>query len=121
MSRFLPGVRWTLAVDPRHDRCAERCVQRNPFCFGPPFEMPRDIGWETNGARDGRAGFRALSRPASTDVDRDSLCLHAERVRVATELGPVEVHLGHLAQRGTGRLATVLTSHLLHSASSLRR
>src|SRR5438132_5406637 len=115
-----PATLWPLGliVDPRQDRGSQGSVERHAFRLRSPFKMLPHSGREANRARDGGTGLGAFSRPTPTSVDGDSLRRDTERVWVATDLGLVEVHLGHLAQRRAGRLAKLLTSRLLHSASS---
>src|SRR5258708_36390867 len=55
--------------------------------------------------------------PAPTNVDGDPLRRDSKGVWIATDLGLVEVHLGHFAQRRAGWAARLLTNRLLHSAS----
>src|SRR5256885_9771129 len=102
-----------LLVDPRDDRRPDGRVEREALRLGPPLEVPPDAGRESNGPRNRRARLGALPWPAPANVDRDPLRGHAERVRIATDLRLVEVHLGDLAHRGTGWLASLLTSRTL--------
>src|SRR5207253_8435641 len=74
--------------------------------------------WKSNRARDRGTGLRPLPWPAPTHVNRNSFFRDSERVRIAAHLALVEVHLGYLAQRCAGRLAGLLTAHLLHGVSS---
>src|SRR5438132_10028671 len=64
--------------------------------------MPPDSGREANRSRNGRASFCPFPRPARPRVDRDTLLRDSRRVWVATYLGFVEVHFGHLMQRRAG-------------------
>src|SRR5438309_10803710 len=112
-SGFYPPPKGGAAAIPSR-RCAASCPTSTRIAIAPVVPMrisPAVVGEERS------AGFRPFPRPAPPRVDRDSLPRDSESVRIATHLGLVEVHLGHLAQRCAGRL-TGLTSRLLHSVSS---
>ena len=104
-----------LLVDPRHDGGSQGSMERYAFRPGAFFEMPPDSGRERT--ERGTVGPVSLPRPAPTGVDGDPLRRDLKGVRIATDFGLVDVHLGHLAQRRAGWPAKVLTSRLLHSAS----
>src|SRR5467141_1035782 len=71
-------------------------MERYTFRLGAVFEMPPHSGREANRARNGRAGLHALPGPAPSNVNGNPFRRDSKGVWSATDLGLVEVHLGHL-------------------------
>src|SRR5438128_9373807 len=79
---LLPSWPVCLLVDPRHDGGSQGSMERYAFRLGAFFEMAPNSGREANRARDGRAGFAVLPRPAPTGVERDPLRRDSKGVRI---------------------------------------